>query len=546
MSMSATIVRGPEQHRSQSPALSGPLTPHLIAIASLLVVVVALTTGWFSADEVVMRKQSDALVAGSWTVEFNGDAAELDPDSSFALLARSDRIGNEIAPYTKHPAAPVLFAAGTRLVGASGLYVPGLLSLLATSMLFARRFHWSPVGLWAPVLATTSLFHLSVVWAHLPALVLATGACLASFGGKEPLTTRRAFLASFAVVGVALLRSEGLLLGAALSVGLLFSVPPQPKARVRTILPLLGALTAYVAEPLARELLFGSAASPLNAPIAYSEASSVVGSRLSVLRVMLIEPSITGGLGQARLIGLILLVAGSLAVRRRMLGPNSAKAIVGLAAGMYLVGVFESPIPGLLVAMPALAAALPWISLERRADRGVAVASAAFAGAVILTSYDNAGGGDWGARYLFIGVPLLLLLVIPAIERMRVTTSGATVVVGLVACALVVQVGIVADIIGRGDTVQTVESVRQSIEAEVALDPGLVVAVSDERLSRFLYDQGLRGRSFHVPSEREDEFDRLVGPRRVLWVDLGAQAESRTGQTVATAGSVVIRTEVRR
>lgn len=544
--MSQTIDRSLTPGIERSGGGVETIRPHVGALVVLMLSVVVLTTGWFSADEVVMRQQSDSLLAGTWTAEPNLEASLLDPENLFSLLARSDRIDGDVAPYTKHPIAPVLFAAGEGVAGDRGLYFAGLFSLLGTAILFAHRFRWSPIAFWVPVLATTSLFHLSVVWAHVPALVIATVASLAAFGRDEPISNRRAFLAAVAVVGVSLLRSEGLLLGAALSVGLLATRPHDVGSRIRSALPLAGSVVAYLAEPAVREVWFGASAGPLTAPVASSAAESFVAGRLGVLRVMFIEPSIEAGLGQARFVGLLLLVGGSIALRRGRLRPTSAPVIFGAAAVMYAVGTLGSPIPGLFVAMPIMAAAVPWMSVRSAATRGAATAAVAFAGAVVLTSYDNAGGGDWGARYLFIGVPLLVLLVVPAIERARRVENTTPFIVAALICGLSVQVGILEGILSRGSTVETVDSVRQTIERELSDDPALVVAVSDERLSRFLYDRGLRGPSFHVPTASEGQFDQLIRPERVLWVDLGELAETRAGQIVATAGSVVIRTEVRR
>ena len=546
MSMSVTTDRPSASGDLQSTDQLRTLRWHLAAMLLGALVILASTSGWFSADEVVMRQQSQLLIDGSWTVEPDPVAAQLDPDRSFALLARSNRINGEVAPYTKHPLAPLVFATGLSVGGGLGLYLPGLVSLMGAAVLFSRRFQWSPLALWIPVVATTSLFHLTVVWAHLPALAVATAACLLAFPDSEQQTLRRVVLASVAVGTVALLRSEGLLLAAAISIGLVVAAKPDLRSRLQSALPLLSGAAIYLIEPLVRDAMFGSSGGPLDAPVANSAAQSFVLGRLEVLQIMLIEPSTDGGLGRARLIGLLLLLGGSVALRLGRLRKPSAQIIFGVAAVMYSVGVFGSPIPGLLVAMPVMAAVIPWISLRDRVDRGVAAAAIAFTGAVILTSYDNAGGGDWGARYLFVGVPLLVLLVIPAVERVRRSPAAAPLLIGALICGLAVQVGILEDVTSRGSIVETVDSVRETVETEMLDDPSLVVAVSDERLARFLYDRGLRGPSFHVPPDAETAFDQLMSPKRILWVDLKDQSEFRVGPTVATAGSVVMRTEVRR
>ncbi|MBT8241680.1 MAG: hypothetical protein KJN63_10675 [Acidimicrobiia bacterium] len=117
------------------------------------------------------------------------------------------------------------------------------------------------------------------------------------------------------------------------------------------------------------------------------------------------------------------------------------------------------------------------------------------------------------------------------------------------ACALIVHAGLLNDLVNRSDTVETVDSVASTIERTLSSDTGTVAAVSDERLSRFLYDRGVRGPVFHVPPLGEDRFfdlDGLDQIDRVVWVDVGSVGDARPGELVVTHGSVSIRTEVHR
>ncbi len=126
---------------------------------------------------------------------------------------------------------------------------------------------------------------------------------------------------------------------------------------------------------------------------------------------------------------------------------------------------------------------------------------------------------------------------------------GRAVLLAASVCAACVHVGVVNDILGRDATVETVDMVAATVRTEVSNDSQLIVAVSDERLSRFLYDRGVRGRVFHVPPELEGEFLDLQSIRsadRLLWIDLPEEGESRPGSVIETHGSVTIRTEVRR
>ncbi len=376
----------------------------LAVLAALLVVVVLITDGWFSADEVVMRQQSAVLVeTGGWTVEPDVAAGAVDPGHRFALLARSDRVGTEIAPYTKHPLAPVLVAQGERLAGERGRYLPGIAAVLGSCLLLAQRFDWSRVAFWILATGTTAIFHTTVLWAHGPALFFATAAVVLLFRAGRSPTAHEVLIGSLAVVAVAALRSEGLLLGAALSAGVAVG-SRGTRERFVSLGPLAASVIVYVVEPLVRSGVIGSAASRLGAPVSGSGSWS---SRIDVVRIMLIEPSIAGGLGSLRILGAFALIGASVGLRTGRIGVGPGRTLLVLAGVFYGLGALSSPIVGLVIAMPMLAACMPWIRTPAREERGALVAAAAFALAVFASSYDDAGGGDWGARYLFIGVPLL-------------------------------------------------------------------------------------------------------------------------------------------
>ncbi|MFW2382812.1 MAG: hypothetical protein ACN4GZ_13730 [Acidimicrobiales bacterium] len=548
--MSATLVERPTATEVAASGAGFPrrLLADVVCLTALLLGVVFITDGWFSADEVVMRQQSKVLAQTSqWAVPPDTAALAVDPDLHFALLARSDRIGTEIAPYTKHPLVPIMVATGERIAGSRGRYLPGVAALLGASLLLAHRFDWSRAAFWLLAVGTTAFFHVSVLWAHAPALFFASLAIvLLHPAGRSP-TAREIVLASVSVSIVALMRSEGLLLGAALSLSVgIDALRRSSRARMLAVGPLAASVLVYITEPILRSSVFGSGSTRLTPP---ASGSSGLTSRVDVARIMFIEPSVSGGLGSVRLLGALVLVAVSFGLRTGKVSKRPGRALLILSVGFYLLGALSSPIPGLVVAMPLLVACVPWIIQPAAEERRALTAAAAFALAVVASSYDNAGGGDWGARYLFIGVPLLAIAIVPAAKHMSANPDGKWVLVSAAVCALSVQVGVLDGVIGRSTTVETVDQVAATIEAHTSTDPQLVAAVSDERLSRFLYDRGVRGRVFHVPPGLEEQFLVLEAVRssdRVLWVDLPDQAETRPGDVIETHGSVSIRTEVRR
>ncbi len=522
------------------------LVPDVALATVILAMFVLLTSGWFSADEVVMRQQATELVENRrWTAEANPVAGTLDPAHRFALLARSDRVEGQIAPYTKHPVAALGFATG-RTLGDWGLYLPGLFSVLGSCVLLAWRFQWSRIAFWFPLLATTALFHLTVVWAHAPALFPATLVAVLVSDRDWPNPRRTGSLVA-AVALVSLLRSEGLLLGAAVTGALLLGMSKADQTRrfVLASAPLLAAVAVYVLEPVVRSALFGSTSGVLNVPI--SGESSLVAGRFGVAQILFLEPSIGNALGQLRFVGALLLIGASIGLKTERLPKRQATLVAGVGALLYVVAVAGGPIPGLVIAMPLIFTALPWVRFGQ--EKRPLAAFGLFASAVLATSYDSAGGGDWGGRYLFIGVPMLLVAVIPVVHHLVVDVDVGPLLVAAAVAAGSIQVGVLLDILDRSGTVDVVDDVIASTRVIRAENAGVIVAVSDERLARFLYDRGLRGASFHVPEDEEDRFvEDVLAPNGgdVLWIDLPDRSERREGDVLISHGSVSMRTEVRR
>lgn len=525
----------------------GNLTGDAIALSVLLLIAVFATTGWFSADEVVLRQQSTTLaVDGSWTVPGDRAAVRIDPDQRFALLARTDGIGNEIVPYGKHPLLPGVLSVFQRTIPGPGLYIPGALAALAAALIVAAVRGWSRPGFWIVGLGTPLLFHATVLWGHAHAAAFSALALLGVgriCGSKKPDPIGLAALTA-GLVGASLLRSEGLLLAASCAFAFSYLAVTSKTNRYAAIvapLPLIVAVAVYFGEPVLRELLIGGNASPLGPS---SGEGLTLSSRLGVAQIMLLQPSLGGAtLGNLRLVGLMCMIVASYTAWRQSLSAKMVSILASVGAIGYLLGSMAGPSPALFVTMPLLLVALPWARFTTPIDRVVGVTCVSFAFGVVLTSYENAGGGDWGARYLFIGVPFLAALGIPAIARAWRDPRGRSVVIAGVVATGAIQGGILLDFAGRGETLLTVDNVAASIRRQADDQPDSVVAVTDERLARFLYDSGLRGASFYVPVDNETEFETLLeraGVAWVIWVDLDSTGPNRSGQLLDSHGSVVL------
>lgn len=530
--------------RNPAPAL---LIGDFVLLTVLLLMLASATSGWFSADEVVLRQQS-ALLSDfdRWTLPPDALADRIDPGREMALLARTDRLNGEVLPYARHPLTPAVFSLAHQLPGQWTLLLPNAVAALAASMILSYCFGWSRIALWAPTLATPLLFHTSVVWAHALAFVFAMLACAALW-----IDRRSALIIAGAAVFVgSLFRTEMILLGAALSAALLI-VPTSNNPRgVRSLLPMLAGALAHTSELWFRGWLFEEASAvDVSSVVAPAPSATVsLASRLEVAELLLFTPSIAGD-GSLRLVGLILLLVAAFGRGSGWMDRRSTTVILIGAVLTYGLELFASATPSLFVAMPLIAVAVTLASPRDPAIRWAIVAFSCFVGAVVLTSYDNGGGGDWGARYLFVGVPLLLLVAGTTVARSwGGPETRSLLLAGAVATACI-QVGILHDLLDRSETVETVDAVVETARRQLDDDPRAAVAVSDERLSRFLYDQGLRGAAFHVPPDLELRFDDLLedaGVEYVTWIDLPDRAIDRPGELIETHGSVSIRTEVRR
>ena len=179
--------------------------------------------------------------------------------------------------------------------------------------------------------------------------------------------------------GASLLRSEGLLLAAAL--GLAFVLVAAGTRANRYLvalapLPLVVAMTVYLGEPVLREWLIGGSASPLGPS---SGEGLTLASRLGVAQIMLIQPSLSGStLGSLRLVGLVVLVVASFAAWRHALSPDRLRALAVIGGAGYVFAFAEGPSPALLVTMPLLVIALPWATFTSAFNQLVGIVFLSF------------------------------------------------------------------------------------------------------------------------------------------------------------------------
>jgi hypothetical protein len=143
------------------------------------------------------------------------------------------------------------------------------------------------------------------------------------------------------------------------------------------------------------------------------------------------------------MLALVIVMAGVVVIRE----PDDRRAPfvffgAAIAMGVTRAVLGADPIPGLLIAFPALLLAVvaaPWRTLWRD-DKvsALVVSSAVFALLVLSTQYATGGSGEWGGRYFAIGLPLIIPVVALGLASLleRVAVGDRRVVAGLLAVAL--------------------------------------------------------------------------------------------------------------
>lgn len=467
-----------------------PLAVHLLA-ASTLVVLIALRAdlgaSWTS-DDGAYAVQVAALEDGSWAFDYAG--AEIDPEGQHFPFLNATTADGRYFPYAKHPAWILLLRASTLLFGRDfGLHVPsiaGAIGAVVTAGLLARRLgsRAAPLAAWL-VACGPVLVHASGLWAHAPSAAVSGAACLVLSRIVEAgPTLRRSLLLGSTLAAGALLRSEGLLFGAAVLAVLALRGRVWRHDGGRSPVLVLVPAGAMLAAAHLWQIAWRLELIPT--------IDGVVGSRLhgvgwlagrlpgawrSLLRAAPsdVAPSVLG------LMGVVLLVVAVVQLRRSTPpreGPllfGAAGAIALAARGVLAPGVV---LPGLASAWPLAVAGL--VAWPRRdgdpVERALVALMAVFAVLVCATQYPGGGGLEWGGRFFS---PILVPLAVVAaagIERLAIRLRNEPRAVRRSAAAIAVIAGLVPGAVG----VLSTEAGRRRHEEIVAaaIAPGSPVVVS--------------------------------------------------------------------
>ena len=496
---------------TEGPRRDFHLWRHVLVLAALLVVLLPLMSprSAFTSDEGAYALQADALAEGSWAYDYR--ASDLDPDGAAFPLVLSSRNGDRFYPYVQHPAYPQLLRSLSAVAGTTvGLHLPALTGTVGTAVAgwllvgeidprLRRRAFW--LAALGPVLANGFL-----LWAHSLSAAVAGLTLFAVVRGirRGPTVAWTAAAGCGAAAGV-FLRSEGLLFALALASvaagGTWFhrrGAAPEGRhtrgvAAAGPFVSIAGpAVVAAVVERVWVRSIVGGAYENLESR---ADGAPWLHGRVSAAWHDLFEGPLATGRGA--LVSLTLVAAvvalGVLARRRPSHAPmaiaGGALLATGLTAAVVLADL-PTPVSGLLLAWPVALVglvAVPWRRLGPT-EALLAVTSAVFAFAVIVTEYPGGGGVQWGGRFFFPVLAPLAVLAVVGIDRRLAAGSGpdarragALIVVAVVAWAAVSLV-----------SVSTLRARHARMTAAVARHPAPVTITTSGSLPRLSWAEDER------------------------------------------------------
>lgn len=483
-------------------------------------------------DEAAHYAQIDLVEGGTWLVERPFAAQDL--TGEHAPMDRAQLSGSaEYAPFVNHPLSVWIGVAAQRLGGQLGIRavsVLGAVGAAAAAAALAERFRrgTGPLALWLTGVASPLAFDSQLIVHHALAAAV-VGAAAVLWSSRRPAVFVASGLAAASFVTV-LLRSEAMLL--AIAVGLVGGAVALRRREgglaARAGATLIGAFTAYVIEPVWIERIVDA---PDVGPRTISSSSrGGLEGQIEALRTVLFRPSYAGLADQATDVLLLLaVVLAAVGVVLALRGNNAAsRPLLVMAVASALVRLADPTVtPGLLLAFPALltAAALLILGVHRPRghELGLVAVAALFAGAVAATQYDEAGGFEWGWRYVSIAVPLVVPTVAVALRSAQQRLGGrrGTEVIGAVVAmsVLITASGLVEQraIIDRTDTLlHRIES--ESVDADNLL-------FLDPLLGRAMWQLSLDGRAVYSDPADSGEvlgWMRQAGARDVVLVWVGS------------------------
>ncbi len=510
-----------------------------------LINAIAGSSGIWTPDEAVTHRQVLLLRDGQWSQPLTEPA--LNPDGIFeALSPVSVGDSGQFAPYAKHPLFPLLATAGDMVGGRFGRFlIPAIGSVVAAAVIAVgadrRRAGSGTLTFWMMMIGTPVLFHGAVLWGHSLAMASSAIVSLALLKHLEPVDpdpdpgqaergasrlagavgntpvlspVRRIAIVGAAIAFAVMLRSEAAIffvLG-----GCVVAATGAMLRRRSTILLGLGALgvalVAFVLDGMWRVSILGpSPAATLSVPDV--ELFDIqVRTTLLTLWTFGLEP---GFAGLRRLGAICILISAASLGRNSLLGRSE---IAFFGGALYVVSVLTHSTVAVAIAAPAVFVGLIFV---HRVDLFMKIAGAtailAF-GAVLMTSWANGGGGDWGGRYHAMSLaPLGMIAGASLWDAWNDERRRFVIATGIASLAL--GFGMAEDVVNhRHNSTEIAVEIEAQIEATA--QEGDLVLVTDGRLTRLLGDFGVqdRYRLLQIGSSLEQIEPQIAG-ENIVFVD---------------------------
>jgi hypothetical protein len=403
----------------QAEAAGRPLWQHALVLLALLAALAAWTgtRSAFVTDESYLVIQLDTIEAtGAWTLPH--PLPEVDPQGTAFPLHGASRYESGYTLYGKHPLLVYLYLPIHRAFGLAGLIgvsILGTVGAAAAAGALAERIlrRSGPAALWLVGVGSPLFFDAFVIHAHTIAAACAGLAALLAVRLVERRSLALAVALVVAVLGGALLRTEGAFFGVALGAAL--GVVGLVRRRL-DLVALAGAAGGVAAAARLLDARWAGAVAggrPVSLGAFTQAHTTFLWDRITSLTITAVMPGYRGtdGFELATLVGAALVIAGAVAVRRR---PQEHEAVLLAAVGAGVLAVRSvlewGAVPGLLVAWCVGVAGLVLLpgGLARAATTRLLLGcSAVYVVAVALTQYKSGGHTEWGGRYFALALPLL-------------------------------------------------------------------------------------------------------------------------------------------
>ncbi|MGI9602101.1 MAG: hypothetical protein ACR2QE_09465 [Acidimicrobiales bacterium] len=405
-----------------------PLGVHAVALLLVLLALLLLvgTDAVFSADEGAGAIQAQRVAEeGIWVGSH--PLPGLDHSVLGYPVHLAEQTGDGWHELTRHPAY-IHVLAGAFTIGGYPAMV--LLSILATvgaaavtgSLAGRLDQRLAVPALWVMGLASPLLFDGYLVIAHSLGAFFAACAAWFLIGRWTPL---HLVAGAASCAGVVLMRSEGVLLGAALALALIWA-GSRTRDRERLIAGGVAAaatVTTYLVDGWWTTTLKDTTIASAGPGGARFQGGLVRGRWEGFERTWLwIGRAGLSANDELILLAVVLATAGALALRRNARG--SVVVALGLtSAALIALRLIADPtavVPGLLFAFPLLLVGLVLtdgrhLALGSGRGRDLVVAAGLYALAVIATQHSVGGTTEWGGRYFALGLPLICPVIVAAV-----------------------------------------------------------------------------------------------------------------------------------